>query len=53
VTAGSSELEKVGSIFLQVNVLHGRIAVQLGNKPWPGLWGNWLGEEAEESWISQ
>lgn len=40
MTAGSSELEKVGSIFLQVNLLHQRVqvVVQLGNKLRPGMW---------------
>ncbi|KAM6053758.1 COMM domain-containing protein 7 isoform 1-T1 [Chlamydotis macqueenii] len=40
VTAGSSELEKVGSIFLQVNLLHQRVqvVVQSGNKLRPGMW---------------
>ncbi|XP_054701908.1 COMM domain-containing protein 7 isoform X1 [Grus americana] len=40
VTAGSSELEKVGSIFLQVNLLHQRVqvVVLLKNKLRPGMW---------------
>ncbi|KAM6053332.1 COMM domain-containing protein 7 isoform 1-T1 [Theristicus caerulescens] len=40
VTAGSSELEKVGSIFLQVNLLHQRVRVvaQLRNKLRAGTW---------------
>lgn len=39
MTAGSSELEKVGSIFLQVNLLHQRVqvVVQLRNKLRPGM----------------
>lgn len=40
MTAGSSELEKVGSIFLQVNLLHQRVqvVVQRSNKLQPGTW---------------
>lgn len=40
MTAGSSELEKVGSIFLQVNLPHHRVQLvgHLRNKLQPGMW---------------